>query len=167
MTTRYTPARRACFAVSASLLLLCACSEQRSREGLTTALVKASFECRPREIEKLVRQGADVNAVGHPGGEKPLEVAASYGHVACVKKLLALGADPWLAGRSAQGEARPSIAVREALVTLEQAKESSPERLRADFTLKKALDRGVKTETYQEILQLLEEAEASRLQARK
>jgi hypothetical protein len=167
MTTSVSQVWRACFAVSASLLLLPACAEQRSREGLTTALVKAAFECRPREIEKLVRQGADVNAIGHPGGEKPLEVAASYGHAACVKKLLSLGADPWLAGRSSQGEARPSIAVREALVTLEQAKKSTPEQIRADLVLKKALDRGVKAETYQEILRLLEEAEASRLQARK
>jgi hypothetical protein len=166
MTTTYSPVRCACFVLSASLLLF-ACSEQRSREGLTTALVKASFEGRPHEIEKLVRQGADVNAVGHPGGEKPLEVAASYGHVTCVKKLLALGADPWLAGRSAEGEARPSIAVREAMVTLEQAKKATPEQLRADLMLKKAIDRGVKVETYQEILRLLEEAEASRLQARK
>jgi hypothetical protein len=166
MTKRGSPVCRACFAAAAALLL-CSCAEQRSREGLTTALVKASFECQPRELEKLVRQGADVNAIGHPGGEKPLEVAASYGNVACVKKLLALGADPWLAGRSAEGEARPSIAVREAMVTLEQARKATPEQIRADFTLKKALDRGVKVETYREILQVLEEAEASRLQARK
>ena len=156
---------RACFAVSASALLLCACSGQRSRESLTTELVRASFQCQPREIDKLVRQGADVNAVGHPGGEKPLRVAAVYGHVECVKKLLALGADPLLTGRSAQSqqEARPSVAVREAMVILEQAKKSTPEQLRANLTLKKALDRGVQDETYQEILRVLGEAEADRL----
>jgi ankyrin repeat protein len=169
MEIRRRFARRACFTASASVLLVCACSQHQSREGLTTALVKASFECRPRQIEKLVREGADVNAVGHPGGEKPLRMAAVYGRLECVKKLLALGADPLLTGRGAEGEARPSVAAREALVTLEQAMKSSPDQLKANPMLKKAIDRGVNAETYQEILRQLEQAEADRLgqQARK
>ena len=57
------------------------------------ALVDAAAAGKLKLLKKLVAKGGDVRGVAHGRGGRPLSAAAAKGHLACVKFLLAQGAD--------------------------------------------------------------------------
>ena len=154
-------------AVGVVLALGAGCAGKQTPEQLTSALLKASYDGNAREAKKLLALGADPNAANHQSGERPLRLAAVYGHLDCVKLLLEAGADPLLTARAAQPEARPLTSVMTALLTLEQAQAAQPQVRAENLAMQRALERGVSVQTYQEISRLLQAAEAQRVQARR
>ena len=146
------------------LFAMClSCSDSRTPEQLTDALLKAASICDISEVEKLIKKGADVNGTGHPSGDRPLRIAAVNGHLQCVKKLLEAGADPTLTVRSGSMIFRPLVSVQAAAHLLREAKKTPPALLpMMNPALQEALDRGISEKTYEEIMNLLAEAEKQR-----
>ena len=78
-----------------------------SAQALPPDVPSAARAGRVLEVERLVRQGMDVNA-RNPDGHTALMLAAQNGHTATVQKLLTLGANPAL--RDLQGHSAAELA---------------------------------------------------------
>ena len=61
---------------------------------LTAPLIDASREGNAAEVQKLLSEGAPIEASGGKWDDSPLATAAGYGHLKVVKLLLKHGADP-------------------------------------------------------------------------
>lgn len=70
-------------------------AEAGSNQGLTAALHEAARSGRVSEAERLLQQGAPLNAPDE-AGRTPLILAVIHGHAAMVQRLMALGANPAL-----------------------------------------------------------------------
>lgn len=145
------------------LLLLASVCEQSTPAQLTDALLKASAECKVGKINDLLKEGADVNGAGTQ--DLPLRLAAVNGHIKCVKLLLKAGADPARTIRVDNPGAqtlvfRTVVSVQAAMITLKRAKETPPNLVHLMHPAEKELlKKGIKVETYEEIIRILEEAE--------
>ncbi|XP_055939910.1 caseinolytic peptidase B protein homolog isoform X1 [Argiope bruennichi] len=82
--------KQVAFNRAAYLALIYACCSSTS---LGDQLLRAAKIGNEKEVQRLVKSGADVNQ-RHPYGWTPLQVAAMNGNVRVVEELLNLGADP-------------------------------------------------------------------------
>jgi ankyrin repeat protein len=82
--------RRLLLALVAALVAACA------QQSLEEQLILAVRRNQPAEVDRLIAQGADVNADKVKGyeGRPPLFHAATYGYVEIAKKLIEKGAKP-------------------------------------------------------------------------
>ena len=62
-------------------------------------ILEASKRGDTGEVERLIREGEDVNKKDEHGGESPIHWAAVRGHTDTVKLLLDRGADPYITNK--------------------------------------------------------------------
>ena len=142
------------------LFSLSSCVDSRTPEQLTDALFEAISKSDCEEVKVLLAKGADPNGKDHPSKMLPLRNAAVKGQIDCVKYLLEAGADPTTEVHINSGGTemimRTVISVKAVRQLLKNAM-SNPYGI--DPRTQELIDSGVTIETFEEIIQMLEEAE--------